>query len=426
MSLEITRREVLIGGLGAVGLAVAGPLLRPAEMLAAAPLDRSADAPTAPVAIQRCESYDPAVVIARMKAALDLIGGLGTLVRGKTVTIKLNLTGVAKTVLGKPASRTYHVHPAVVTSLVTELAAAGATRINIIESWYYEEPMEEALAKACGWDIPAVKAAGGQKVFFESTRNRGSGAAYSRLKVPWGGYLWPAFDVNSLYEKTDVYISLAKLKDHSAAGVTMVCKNNFGIMPSSLYGDDAPNEKSTSARVRIIHDGGDPPDGVPAELKTTAAAPADWKKWKWRVARTVADTVGARPIDLAVIDAVESMSGGEGFWNEDLAVVEPKLLIVGRNPVCTDAVSAAVMGYDPQAAHAQFPFPGENHLRLLAQAGVGTIDLKRIEVLGLPVAKALCRYRTEPKDGAKTAWHPASPASAMQAFAAACAHSRLA
>ena len=47
------------------------------------------------------------------------------------------------------------------------------------------------------------------------------------------------------------------------------------------------------------------------------------------------------------------------------------------------------MGYDPQAGHGQFPFPGDNHLRLLAQAGVGTIDPKRIEVLGLPIEKAL-------------------------------------
>jgi hypothetical protein len=36
----------------------------------------------------------------------------------------------------------------------------------------------------------------------------------------------------------------------------------------------------------------------------------------------------------------------------------------------------------------QPPFPGENHLRLLASVGVGTNNLKRIEVRGLPVEKA--------------------------------------
>ena len=60
------------------------------------------------------------------------------------------------------------------------------------------------------------------------------------------------------------------------------------------------------------------------------------------------------------------------------------MLLAGRNAVCTDAVCTAVMGYDPQAGHMQFPFPGENHLRLLASVGVGSIDLKRIEVRGMP------------------------------------------
>jgi len=35
------------------------------------------------------------------------------------------------------------------------------------------------------------------------------------------------------------------------------------------------------------------------------------------------------------------------------------------------------MGYDPQAGHGQFPFQGDNHLRLLASAGAGAIDASR-------------------------------------------------
>ena len=163
------------------------------------------------------------------------------------------------------------------------------------------------------------------------------------------------------------------------------------------------------------------PTGVPAERQDTAAHPADWKAWQWRVPRTVADVVGARPVDLAVIDAVESMSGGEGFWIDGIAPIEPKLLIVGRNAVCTDAVSAAVMGYDPQAAHTKFPFGGENHLRLLEAAGVGSIDLKRIEVRGLSVEKALCRYRMPPKDGATAAGRSSPSGPGIETYAAACA-----
>ena len=49
-------------------------------------------APTSPVAIARCRSYDDNLdaTLARM---FDQIGGTGSLVKGKTVALKLNLTG---------------------------------------------------------------------------------------------------------------------------------------------------------------------------------------------------------------------------------------------------------------------------------------------------------------------------------------------
>jgi hypothetical protein len=61
----------------------------------------------------------------------------------------------------------------------------------------------------------------------------------------------------------------------------------------------------------------------------------------------------------------------------------PNLLIAGLNPVCTDAVSTAVMGYDPRAVRGQTPFPGCDNTMLLAEAhGVGSADLSRIDVCG--------------------------------------------
>lgn len=88
----------------------------------------------------------------------------------------------------------------------------------------------------------------------------------------------------------------------------------------------------------------------------------------------------------------ESVKGGEGPWISTLARTQPGLLIVGRNPVCTDAVAMAVMGYDPQAPAGVRPFPGENHLALAAARGLGTNDLARIEVRGLSIAEALYPY----------------------------------
>src|SRR5262245_56463097 len=97
--------------------------------------------------------------------------------------------------------------------------------------------------------------------------------------------------------------------------------------------------------------------------------------------RILVDVVGARPIDLAFIDGIETMTGGEGPWirRASLAHVKPGLLIAGRNCVTTDAVSTAVMGYDPRAVRGVAPFTRcDNSLLLAEQAGIGTADLKKI------------------------------------------------
>jgi uncharacterized protein (DUF362 family) len=404
MSVKLNRRKLLVGGLGAVGLLAGGrwPHAWAGEPSPAqSPSEIRRPAPSSPVAIQRCESYEPRIVRERLDAALNLIGGLGGLVRSKTVTVKLNLTGGTAPCCGLPAYQTYHSHPTVVAALCASLAAAGVGHIYLVESFYFRDPCEKAL-KAAGWDVEAIQSAGDQRVAFENTRNRGPWPSYARLKVPWGGLVYPAFDVNARYEKTDVLISLAKLKDHGCAGVTAAAKNLFGMPPQALYGGDAPNEDSLSARVAVFHNAERRvPEGVPGEVGTPR--PEGEPAWKVRVPRIVADCLGARPVDIAIVEAIETVIGGEGPWLKGLKPTAPKLLVVGRNAVCTDAVCTAVMGYDPQAAHRQFPFDGENHLRLLASVGVGTNDLERIEVRGLPVDEVRHPFRTP---GTKTAASP--------------------
>ncbi len=395
MSHKVSRRELLAHGLGAAGLLAAGLPLQAAEADPAYTRpDRSKDAPSLPVAIQRCESYEPPLVRRALDAALNLVGGLRPLVEGKTVAVKMNLTGgPGQKLAGLPPHRTYHVHPHVVAALCAAVHDAGARRIYLLESHYSRKRPEEVYA-AAGWDIPMIDSASGGTVSWEDTRNRGRWPKYSRLKVAWGGYLYPSFDVNSSYEKTDVFISLAKLKDHAQAGVTMAVKNLFGMPPTSLYGGDAPNEETTHYRGDILHFGKKKvPAGVPGEVEH-AVAVGDWRK---RVPRVTADCFGARPIDLAVIDGIETNRGGEGPWVEGVEPLAPRLLLVGRNAVCTDAICCAVMGYDPMADHGQFPFQGDNHLKLLARMGAGVIDPAQIEVRGVSVRQALFPFNPQRK-----------------------------
>jgi hypothetical protein len=57
------------------------------------------------VAIVTCPNYGPGVR-ASLEQAFDLLGGIGSLVRGKTVTVKINLTGTSfGEFLGRPMER---------------------------------------------------------------------------------------------------------------------------------------------------------------------------------------------------------------------------------------------------------------------------------------------------------------------------------
>jgi uncharacterized protein (DUF362 family) len=386
MSNSVSRRDFLVTGLATAGVIGAGQTLlgETPKAVYYPKFKPVGTAPASPVAIQRCTSYDPALLRQKLDKAFDLIGGLKRLVSNKTVSIKINVTGGPGKLADLPGYRTYQIHPNMLAALCAALDAAGAKRMTVLESQYSSKPPEEVLAGG-GWDIRAIKSAGGNRVEFEDTRNRGKWKQYSRLKVPWGGFLFPAFDVNMSYEKTDVFISLAKLKDHLSAGVTMSIKNLFGMPPTSLYGHDAPNENSLSYRGPMLHNGKRAvPAGVLAEIKQHVPV-----EWRYRVPRVVADCLGARPIDLAVIDGIESNRAGEGPWAQAAKPVRPGIFLVGFNPVCTDAVAAAAMGYDPLADHFAFPFPGENHLKLVHAAGLGEIDPKKIEVRGLPLDKAV-------------------------------------
>jgi uncharacterized protein (DUF362 family) len=344
--------------------------------------------PNAKVAIVSCRTYGPEVRPA-LEKCFDLLGGIGSLVKNKTVTVKLNMTGnSAKPLLGRPVGETYTTHYSTAMALGSLLFAAGARRVRFVESTQSRNGLESTLTEYA-WDVPALTALG--KVEFENTRNLGQGKKYSSLRVPGGGYMFSAWDLNHAYEDTDVMVSLAKLKNHLSAGVTLSMKNLFGLPPSSLYGAEAGKETATAPRFPLH----DPKDSDQTKLPGVKAGPLPTDPLS-RVPRVTVDICAARPIHLAIIDGIMAMSGGEGPWSgeERLKVTNPGVLIAGLNPVSTDAVSTAVMGYaNPRAARGVKPFQDcENHLLLAEQAGLGTADLAQIDLRGLAIEKARYPY----------------------------------
>jgi hypothetical protein len=113
----------------------------------------------------------------------------------------------------------------------------------------------------------------------------------------------------------------------------------------------------------------------------------------YRMPRVVSDLVAAMPIHLAIIDGVESIAGAELPRANQTRAVKPGVILAGFNPVCTDSVAAAVMGYSPRASRGEPGFPRcDNQLVLAEQTNLGSTDLKRIEVPGAPIEKVMYRY----------------------------------
>ena len=243
----LTRREAL-GGLAAAALSVAKP------------------APVSTVAIARCQSYQEDLYT-KLGKMFDQIGGIGPLVKNKTVALKLNLTGNPRRFPLDPAMP-YRTQPDTVLATVRLLAKNGARRVRIIET-FFPAKQDMALWGRYNLDISAINNAG-CKVEWENCQNLGQGSKYVTLKVPGGGYIFPSYDLNHSFVDCDTYVSMSKLKNHWIAGVTMSLKNNFGITPCSLYGGDcgtSGNEDPQQERGPVCHNGArTPPQGVAQEI----------------------------------------------------------------------------------------------------------------------------------------------------------------
>jgi uncharacterized protein (DUF362 family) len=386
---SLTRRQMLAAsGLAALSARGASPA-----------------APATPVALAKCPSYDQDLIPV-LSTAFDQIGGIGKLVRGKTVTIKLNLTGGPRTRFGTlPPHATHWVHPKLVGATCAVLGKAGARRIILAESCGGRiRPFEDFLLDA-GWDVNGIRSAA-PLVLFENTANLGTGKKYARLKVTGKPYIFPAFDLNQVYGETDVFVSMSKLKDHEELGVTLSIKNCFGNTPTSIYGDDAgvdePNERPRGGRESVLHYGKRQPSrSAPAELD-----PSSNRYEGWRMPRILSDIAAARPIELNIVDGITSCVGGEGPWVKGSKPCNPGVLVIGRNPVCTDTVAMAVMGYDPRAKAGEGPFrirkatpdaqkdaegrQWADNTNLVAEAaGLGSADLSRIDVRGAKIKEAV-------------------------------------
>ena len=400
MKCELTRRDWL----ALSGVAIGAMAIRPAEARSAQA--QSAEdarpvsvAPAEPVSVAKIRSYDGDLT-AQFRQMFDQIGGIDKQVKGKTVGIKVNLTGDGR-FPGYTSGDTHWVHPRVVGSAVAAFGALGARRIRILEGCESRKrgyKLEDKLLQG-GWDVNAIRNAA-TLVEFEDTDKLGQAKQYSLLKVKSTPYIFPAFQMNHSYEDCDFFVSMGKMKNHEEMGLTICIKNLFGITPLGIYEN----------REKVFHYGQvQSPSGAPLELN-----PKSNRYEGWRLPRVLVDILGSRPVDLAIADGIVSMVGGEGPWVLGSKPVHPGILIVGKNCVNTDTVAAACMGYNPRAGRHEPPYrvyknpkdhppeqlqPGDepfqyaDNMMLLGEAaGIGSADLTKIDVRGVSIKDAMFDY----------------------------------
>lgn len=292
----------------------------------------------------------------------DGIGGLEDVLRhGNRVALKVNLTGgdYYAPPAGFSAIESYLTHPEVVRAVCELLRDAGARELFIVEAVFddisypmfgYEDIAKAVNATLIDLNLPDPY------------------PDYTMIPVGNKALMYEAFTVNPILEEIDAFISVAKMKCHYECGVTHSMKNLVGLVPATEYRQDASHWWRSA-----LH-------GTDQEVKL-------------RLPRVILDLNHARPIHLAIVDGIKTGEGGE-VPRGTFAPVQPGVLLAGKNPVATDAIATAVMGFDPTVAAPNAPFlRGHNYLNLARQLGLGTNCLEEIDVVGAAIADVVYPFR---------------------------------
>ncbi len=362
MSLHaISRRRFLKGMGAATGLLASGTLasqiFRPA---------RAAATPVTSVAIAQAADYEPALILRQVQTLLDSMGNFSQIVRpGDVVAIKVNLVAGSyyPAYPGVSQVESYMTHPEVVRALMQCLRDAGAGKVLVTEA---------------AWDPRSFTVFGYEKITKEldaALLDLNSPAPYQEFaKMPVTGepFFFDQFQLHPQLQDVDVLVSAAKMKCHYNAGVSLSMKNLIGLTPMAQYQINPKDSHRTLLHLSRS-------DGDPDEVNT-------------RLPRVILDVNRARPIQLALIDGVKASEGGE-IPRGSFEPVEPGVLIAGGNPVATDAVATAVMGFDPLAPSFSAPFiRTENYLTMASELGLGTNRLDEIQVAGVPIEQVRCSF----------------------------------
>jgi len=169
-----------------------------------------------PVALVRCDDYDPQQVEEALRRALDLLGGISHYVRpGQRVVLKPNLL---RAMAPAVACTT---HPAVVRAAVRLVQEAGATAV-IADS--------PGGPSARPWLRRVFETTGMRQVAEETGAELSYDTTVVHVSHP-DGRLLKMVEVIAPVVQADAVINLAKFKTHNLTVLTAAVKNLFGVVP---------------------------------------------------------------------------------------------------------------------------------------------------------------------------------------------------
>jgi len=273
------------------------------------------------------EKPDENEIEATVRKAVGLTGGLTDVIkRGDTVIIKPNL------VTAKPPETGATTDPRVCKAIANMVKELGARPI-IAESSMIGQNTEEAIHVAGYGKL--------REDDFEVINLKKKGIETVKVPVPKGKVL-KEVTLPKIVVEANVIISVPKMKTHDQAEVTLAVKNMKGVLPDAYK--------------RKFHH-------------------------VFGVFQSVADLLTVVKPAFSVVDGIIAMGGlGPAFGDP----IEMDLIIAGKDVVAVDAVTAKIMGFEPQECGC---------LREAAKSKVGTMDLDKIEVVGEPITRVQRRFQ---------------------------------
>lgn len=139
----------------------------------------------------------------------------------------------------------------------------------------------------------------------------------------------------SIHE-ADLIVSMPKMKTHHWIGMTASMKNLYGVLPGIKYGWPK----------NVLHHHG--------------------------ISETVADINAILPKTITIVDAIDCMEGDGPIMGSCKSL---GLVLVGANPLATDATMARIMGFEPERI---------GYLSLSRRSGLGPLSERHIYQRGEP------------------------------------------